>query len=216
MKYTPKKTEMGSLIRGLREKRGWNQAKLGAELAKALKKPYPLSGSAISRYEKGERSVKADILHEIAGIFGVKHLSFERGGKLSHVAEPQSKYDNDKNSVRLPIVPVPPANLENLFDEALGCVDVPKFLFPGSKYIIQCSDAGSTAASVNDYCFIRPEKTVLDGKVMLFEFNDSLYFRKLRKTDKYMEITPSNPDLLHVKPSKITPIGEVTAVCKKL
>lgn len=217
MNYTSKKTEIGALIRTLRKKRGWNQAKLGAELAKALGKPTPLSGSAISRYEEGERSVKADVLQAIVGIFGVKHVSFEKGGKLSHVAEPQSAYDNDKNSLHLPILSTPPADSNSLFDNPpVGVVDIPKFLFPGSKYIIQCTDSGASEASIGDYCFIRPIKLLIENKTMLFELNNKLYIRRLRKIGKYIEISPSSADLIGAKPAKITPLGEIVAVCKKL
>lgn len=58
----------GRIIRGIREKNGDTRD----ELANKLK----ISESALGKYERGERSIKPELLKQVADIYGVKVSTF--------------------------------------------------------------------------------------------------------------------------------------------
>lgn len=54
---------IGKRIKSAREEKGWSQGTLGSKLSK------PLTATAISLYENGERDISVDVLTEIADLF---------------------------------------------------------------------------------------------------------------------------------------------------
>jgi transcriptional regulator with XRE-family HTH domain len=149
MDLSVQRRKIGIRIRELRERDNWTQAKLGIELAKALKKAQVIASATISRYEEGKRSVKSEMLEALAGIFGVKSSFFYENG--SAAPEERSISEAAGNTRKLAIIEKIPLGFPEISDKDIyGLAEFPRFLFPGARYIIKVDDSFSSEGEINE------------------------------------------------------------------
>jgi transcriptional regulator with XRE-family HTH domain len=150
MELFEKRKKIGNKIRELRESGNWTQAKLGVELAKALKKTKPIASATISRYEEGKRSVKSEMLDALAGVFKVKSSFFYEETGMQ-VSEERPGYDAGLNTKKLAVIEDIPFAFPDVVDKDIaGYAEFPRFMFPGAQYIIKVGDSFSSEGEINE------------------------------------------------------------------
>ncbi|MBN1622705.1 MAG: helix-turn-helix domain-containing protein [Endomicrobiales bacterium] len=94
--------------------------------------------------------------------------------------ESTSAYGN--NTLKLPIVSNIPEDLRQLGqDNILGYMEIPRFLFPGGKCIVQAANSKTPEISDGDYCIIKTESPVLKNDIVLVKSGNSFYFQRIIK-----------------------------------
>jgi len=177
MDLSARRRKIGNKIRELREKENWNQSKLGAELARTMGKPEPVSSAAISRYEEGKRSLKPEALEALAAVFKIKPSIFYDGASVS-VSEPRGAYDAGTNSKRLAVIEEMPLSFPETCDRDIaGYAEFPRFMFPGAKYLIKVGDGFFCEDGLceGDYLLVAPPAGAQGAEKLLYK-NEGIFF----------------------------------------
>jgi transcriptional regulator with XRE-family HTH domain len=176
MDLLEKRRNIGYKIRELRERENWTQAKLGSELAKALKKERPVASATISRYEEGKRSVKSEMLDALAQIFKAQSSFFYENGH--QLLEERASYGASTNTNKLAVIEDIPAGFPVVGDKDIaGFAEFPRFLFPGAQYLIKVGAAFSSEGEINDgdHIIFAPLQDDYNGDSLLYK-HEGIFF----------------------------------------
>ena len=199
MDLLQRRREIGNKIRELREREGWNQAKLAVELAKVLGKTEPIASATISRYEEGKRSVRSETLEALGAIFKVKSSFFY--DRENRVSEARAAYATGTNTKRLAVIEEIPLGFPEYEDRDIsGFAEFPRFLFPGAEFIIKVGDSFSCGGLISegDYIFVSPDNGEKSGDRFFYKLEGIFFVGRLPKK-------PAHPEIL----------GEVIGILKK-
>lgn len=123
------------------------------------------------------------------------------------------------NTIQLPILADVPAGLPEWSDREVEVfVDIPRFLFPGSDFIIRCiGDSLEPELHIGDYCVIRKTEDVVKDKPMLVETEDG-YVMKLIKVDENGEpvLCSTNPKYKPFKPKNLRIVGQILGMWRRM
>lgn len=219
MELIDRRKKIGKRIRELRESKNWSQQEFGNLITKVIGRQKPIAAATISRYEDGNRSVKLEMLEVMAKIFDVNTNFFYQDDSTNKaVMESLAAYGVDKNSNRVPIIRSLPSTLPEFDDSnVLGYVDLPRFLYPGTKFIVSAPNAIATNILKGDQCLIRPEQELIDKKIMLIKYDDEFIVGIVSQVNGNIELNNvNNGKTKQLKNENTKVIGEVLAICRSL
>lgn len=200
MDLAVQRRKIGNKIRELREKAGWNQSRLGLELAGALGKSQAVAGATISRYEEGKRSVRSEMLEALAGVFGVASSFFYESG--AQVSEIRTAYEASSNTKKLAVIEEIPLSFPDCGEKDIsGYAEFPRFMYPGAGFIVKIGDSFSLESDINegDYIIVATSFSEKDKDNLLYKLEGIFFIGKPPK-----------------KPLQAETLGLVLGVIKKL
>ncbi|OGS35269.1 MAG: hypothetical protein A2293_07980 [Elusimicrobia bacterium RIFOXYB2_FULL_49_7] len=131
-------------------------------------------------------------------------------------AEKQVIPISEENIIRLPLVAKIPAGYPEFSeDEILEYIELPRFITRGAKYMIQCAgDSMEPEMRIGDYCLIRPESEVINGKIMVMETPAGYQIKRVVKRDGHVELHSDNKKYKVMKAKDVRVVGQVVKIIK--
>lgn len=213
------KKGLGRKIKIARTEAGLTQHQLGKKLNTAH--------SVIATWESGKYMPNQESLRKLSQAlekpityffeYETEDDSIKKGStRTIHAVREDASVQYGVNTTKLPILANMPAGLpEYTQSDVSGMLEIPRFLFPGAKFIVQIKNPSlEPVIRENDFCIIRPEGSPQDNKVMFIKKSASYEFCKTAKRKK-LEFLTLNPK---VKPANIKEykiIGEVIGIIRK-
>lgn len=181
------KTQFGTRIKQLREKRGLNQEELGEIVG--------VSDKTVSSWEINRTEPKMGIVQQLADFFNVTTDYLIKG----NTADDEDLYQQlDMSYIKVPLyAPISCGNGAFVDDNILDYVAVPDDgLNPHKEYFAQIADGDSmieVGIDSGDIIVFEKSNTIENGKIGCFCIDDNVATcKKFKKGDTFIQLIPAN------------------------
>ncbi len=181
------KTQFGTRIKQLREKRGLNQEELGEIVG--------VSDKTVSSWEINRTEPKMGIVQQLADFFNVTTDYLIKG----NTADDEDLYQQlDMSYIKVPLyAPISCGNGAFVDDNILDYVAVPDDgLNPHKEYFAQIADGDSmieVGIDSGDIIVFEKSNTIDNGKIGCFCIDDNVATcKKFKKGDTFIQLIPAN------------------------
>lgn len=181
------KTQFGTRIKQLREKRGLNQEELGEIVG--------VSDKTVSSWEINRTEPKMGIVQQLADFFNVTTDYLIKG----NTADDEDLYQQlDMSYIKVPLyAPISCGNGAFVDDNILDYVAVPDDgLNPHREYFAQIADGDSmieVGIDSGDIIVFEKSNTIDNGKIGCFCIDDNVATcKKFKRGDSFIQLIPAN------------------------
>lgn len=181
------KTQFGTRIKQLREKRGLNQEELGEIVG--------VSDKTVSSWEINRTEPKMGIVQQLADFFNVTTDYLIKG----NTADDEDLYQQlDMSYIKVPLyAPISCGNGAFVDDNILDYVAVPDDgLNPHKEYFAQIADGDSmieVGIDSGDIIVFEKSNVIENGKIGCFCIDDNVATcKKFKKGDTFIQLIPAN------------------------